>query len=106
MFRQSPLVLFRQRPLRSALQVLAGVLHLAAGISLINFAVAYTPDEAKLVGHTFPPDWSAGVMNHGTFYRWYTVNDAPVLFGFSVIVLILAIGSFIYWTMFERQPSG
>lgn len=31
-----------------------------------------------------PADWEAGVMNHGSYYQWFTVSDQPILFMLSV----------------------
>lgn len=37
-------------------------------------------------------------MNHGSYYEWYTISDAPVLFAVSLITFVCCLG-YIWWTV-------
>jgi len=76
---------FRKRPFVSVAQVLAFLVALPAFFSTVSFTDALTPDQAiAKYEMPLPPGWTAGVMNHGRYYRWWTIQDRPVLFAASI----------------------
>jgi hypothetical protein len=90
----------RKRPILSALQVLAFLIAFPAFFSMMSFIDAVTPEQAKADNLPLPPGWSAGVMNHGSHYRWWTIQERPVFFVLSVSFLVtsmLFIYGSVYW---------
>jgi hypothetical protein len=76
---------------------------------VMNFFVADTPSEALAKWHrALPPGWEAGVMNHGEYFRWYTVSGHPLAFAGALLWLGGSIGGFGYllkrlgWTSNNR----
>ena len=62
---------------------------------VINFLVADTPTEALSKWHiALPADWEAGVMNHGEYFRWYTISGHPFFFAGALLWLGDAVGAF------------
>ncbi|HLX68376.1 MAG TPA: hypothetical protein VKV04_02005 [Verrucomicrobiae bacterium] len=91
---------FRKHPRLCVAQVFAFLIALPAFFSTVSFSSALTPGQAIAeYNKPLPPGWTAGVMNHGGYYRWWTIQQRPVLFGASVI--FLAVGMlFIYGSLF------
>lgn len=58
---------------------------MACFLSVFSFLAAVTPEQS---GGKMPANWSAGVMNHGHYYEWYTIADRPRLFTGSCIGLV------------------
>jgi hypothetical protein len=54
--------------------------------------MAVTPDQAlnQIYSVQMPENWGAGVFSHGSYYRWFTIEQKPMLFGFSVFLLFAA----------------
>jgi len=64
---------------------------------VVNFLVADTPTEALSKWHIALPDgWEAGVMNHGEYFRWYTISGHPYLFTGALLWLGGAVSAFAY----------
>jgi hypothetical protein len=84
--------LLRRHSLLYAAQAIAFLISLPAFVSAVNFIDAETPQQAiARNGKPLPPGWTAGVMNHGEYYRWWTIQERPVLFGLSALSLVAAI---------------
>src|SRR5438552_15713692 len=82
---------FRKRPFVSVAQVLAFLVALPAFFSTVSFTGALTPDQAVAKYEmALPSGWTAGVMNHGRYYRWWTIQEKPVLFAASVFCLAIS----------------
>lgn len=82
--------------------ILLGLLYLAtllAWFSVVSFHSAKTAEEVISNGDSLPEGWSAGVMDHGKYYRWWTIREQPVLYGISLIVLIPGTISMAYVTL-------
>ena len=84
----------------SVAQVLCCLLTFPAFFSVVSFLAAETPEQALDKGQKpLPAGWSAGVMNHGEYYHWWTISQRPVFFAFSLGALIGAL-AFIYGSLF------
>ena len=79
-------------------------------IAVLSFLVAQTPSEAITAGRPpMPPDWEAGVFNHGSYYPWYTIRSHPFLFALSVGSLISSFAVLTYITkhwLSDRKSAG
>jgi hypothetical protein len=80
-----------RRKLGMVLLVLFVLGGLPSFFSVVSFAAAEPASVIRANGYDVPPDWTAGVMNHGSYYRWYMIRERPVFFGLSVIGLILGV---------------
>jgi hypothetical protein len=81
--------LMRAYPRLAVVQLLVLLLvGLPALFSTMSFVAAETPEQAVAHGTPLPEGWTAGVMNHGTWYRWWTIQENPALFGASVFLLV------------------
>ncbi len=70
---------------------IAIILFFVAVFSLLSFFTAMTPEEALSKGYPpMPANWSGGVFSHGSYYRWLTIAEQPLLFGFLVFLLFAA----------------
>lgn len=71
---------------------IAIILFFVAVFSILNFFMAVTPDQALNQSYSaqMPENWGAGVFSHGSYYRWFTIAEQPMLFGFSVFLLFAA----------------
>jgi len=67
--------------------VLGFLLAIPCFVCVINFVAAERPSGQN---GKMPANWSAGVMNHGHYFEWYTISDQPLFFAASVIGFILA----------------
>jgi hypothetical protein len=75
----------REHPLLCVTQVLAFLIALPAFFSTMSFTSALTSEQAVAeYNKPLPSGWTAGVMNHGDYYRWWTIQERPILFGASV----------------------
>jgi hypothetical protein len=64
---------------------------------VMNFFVADTPSEALAKWQrSLPPGWEAGVMNHGEYFRWFTIEGHPLLFVGALIWLGASLAAFGY----------
>ena len=88
---------FKENPKMAIWALVMCFLFIPAGFSVISFVVAETPEQVNTEAGriVMDPDWSAGVMNHGEYYEWWTISDRPVLFLASVLILILAMATFV-----------
>lgn len=82
---------FKRHPAFSIAQLIAAVLVLPALFFTVNFFAADTAAEAARRGNPLPVGWSAGVMSHGQYYRWWTISERPVFFGLLIAVLVSAL---------------
>ena len=71
--------------------------------SVVSFSEAQTPSQVAEEGHVIPRDWSAGVINHGRYYEWWTIADNPLLFVASVVGLVG--GLIVFATLLNREMS-
>jgi hypothetical protein len=63
----------------------------------VNFFVADSPAQAlALYGKPLPDGWEAGVMNHGEYFKWYSISGHPVFFAASLTFFGGAIGLFAF----------
>ncbi len=84
---------FKKRPWLSLGQIVAGLLVFLGFFLTVSFVSAITPHEAALTGDAvMPTHWEAGIMNHGEYYRWYTISNHPILFGISLAVFVGSAG--------------
>jgi len=90
---------FKRRPLLSILQLVSAVIMFPAFFSVVSFFVAETPQQAARLGHPLPKGMSAGVMNHGKHYPWWTITQRPWFFALSAAVLATAL-IILYSTMY------
>jgi hypothetical protein len=98
----------RKRPLLCLAQLLSFLMACPSFFSTISFTSAITPEQAIAEGNKrLPIGWTAGVMNHGNCYRWWTIQERPILFGTSVFVLAIAMlfiwGSLIWIQRQDRK---
>src|SRR5690606_15479764 len=77
----------RKHPDLAAVLLTAFAVAIPSFLSTISFIAAIDPEQARGNGQPLPPGWSAGVMSHGSYYRWWTIGERPVLFGLSVFGL-------------------
>lgn len=69
--------------------VLLCILWFASCQSVISFTVAMTPEQVLEKGYPpLPENWSAGVYNHGSYYRWFSIDDQPILFLLSLFFVL------------------
>jgi hypothetical protein len=59
--------------------------------STVSFVDAITPEQANADNMPLPSGWTAGVMNHGSYYKWWTIQQRPILFGVSLFILVAAL---------------
>ncbi|MFI4910047.1 MAG: hypothetical protein ACIAQZ_00120 [Sedimentisphaeraceae bacterium JB056] len=60
--------------------------------SLISFFMAVTSQEAiQQYDKPLPEDWVAGAMNHGDYYKWWTISENMSLFILALIALLLSV---------------
>lgn len=88
----------RKHAVISGLQLLASLLAMASFFSTNNFLHAVTPEQARADGNPLPAGWTAGVMNHGSYYHWWTIQERPILFGVSATCLTLCV-LFVYGSL-------
>jgi hypothetical protein len=97
---QSIIKSLRMRPALSIAQVLAFLIILPAFFSTESFVSAITPEQANAENMPLPSGWTAGVINHGSYYQWWTIQQRPFLFGLSLFFLVaglLFIWVSIFW---------
>jgi hypothetical protein len=64
---------------------------------VMNFLVADTPAEALAKWSiSLPPNWEAGVMNHGKYFEWYTISAHPFAFVGAVFWLAASASVVVY----------
>jgi hypothetical protein len=109
MFADGMIKSLRMRPLLCAAQVLAFIIVLPAFFSTVSFTSALTPEQAITeCNKPLPSGWTAGVMNHGNYYRWWTIPERPILFGASLFLSvsgILFIWGSLYW-VWRKDPKN
>ncbi len=77
---------------------------------VVNFTAAASPAEALAkYDKPLPAGWTAGVMNHGEYIRWWLIDERPLLFysalvGLSVSVLWLWGVGFWAWKRSRNSP--
>ena len=85
--------LLGNRAFRIGVIVTATIVMFPAFFCVVSFLFAVTPAEAAARGDgTMPSDWEAGVLNHGQYYRWYTISGRPAFFAASLATLLVALG--------------
>src|SRR5262245_22902219 len=82
---------FRKHPVLSVLQIAAFFIALPAFFSAVSFMNAISSEQAQAEGLPLPSGWSAGVMNHGSYYRWWTISERPFLFAVSVSCVAMSV---------------
>jgi hypothetical protein len=98
----------RKHPVLSAFQAVAFLIALPAFFSTVSFMNAVTPAQALADGSPLPSGWSAGVMNHGSYYHWWTIQERPLLFAVSVscvVASVLFIWGSLFWLWRLRRKS-
>jgi apolipoprotein N-acyltransferase len=108
----------REHPRLCLVQLLALLAAFPLFVCTMNFIAAVTPEQALREHHKpLPPGWTAGVMNHGSYFRWWTIGESPVVFSLSAIGLVavvlflwISIG-WLWWNMRNRNlktklPNG
>jgi hypothetical protein len=94
--RPNIFALIRRHPRLALVQLLVALLvALPAFMATMSFIAAKTPEQATAQGTPLPEGWTAGVMNHGAWYRWWTIQQSPALFGVSVFGL--AVSALFIW---------
>jgi hypothetical protein len=99
----------RKHSVLSVFQVVAFLVALPAFFSTMNFTCAVTPEQARADGLPLPSGWSAGVMNHGSYYHWWTIQERPFLFGVFIVCLVtslLFIWGSIFWLWKQNNTKG
>jgi hypothetical protein len=87
---------------RSVLQIVAVLVLFPAFFCVISFLVAEPRSELLMRGGDIPASWSAGVMNHGEYYRWWLPSDRPVFFLSSCFALILSL-AYLFWSVLPKR---
>jgi len=99
----------RKHPLLCATQAFVLLVCVPAFMSTVSFTDAVTPQEAiAKYSQPLPPGWTAGVMNHGHYYQWWTIQEQPVLFTFSAFCLVggvLFLCGSLAWLWWKRPSS-
>ena len=80
------------RPLLATFQIVATLAMFPTFFSVVSFSAATSATEAASDGNPLPSGWSAGVMNHGAYYRWWLIQDRPFMFAFSLFLLLSCLG--------------
>jgi hypothetical protein len=96
----------QKHPVLSIAQVLAFLIALPAFFSTVSFFNAVTRSQARANNFPLPAGWTAGVMNHGSYYQWWTIHERPVLFGVSIFCLVasmLFIWGSLFWLWLLRR---
>jgi hypothetical protein len=94
---------FRKHPILSVTQIVAFLVALPAFFATVSFLNALTPTEAvEKYAQPLPVGWAAGVMNHGQYYHWWTIQQRPFMFAASLLLLTAAVlfiwgSSFCLW---------
>ena len=64
---------------------------------MLSFNAAMTPAEVTLKGYSpLPPDWEAGIPNHGEISRWILPAKHPFLYFGSWVILL---SSIFFWIL-------
>lgn len=83
---------------------IAIILFLIATLFLLGFFAVVTPEEALNRGYPpMPRNWEAGVFSHGSYYKWFTITEQPILFGFSILLFFAAWGVTIVTVLSKRK---
>ena len=75
----------------SVLQFAFSVGLLAGFILFVSFVAATSVAELDLGGKSLPADWEAAYLNHGKFLRGYLIENHPLAFAMTIVLLV---GSF------------
>ncbi|NLF32255.1 MAG: hypothetical protein GX591_15375 [Planctomycetes bacterium] len=57
-------------------------------------------------GKPLPEGWTAGVMNHGDYYRWWPVSEQARLYAVSLAGLIVSLCTLcgiVFWIWVQRR---
>lgn len=57
--------------------------------AIFRFLTAKPAAEIRENVHDIPEEWPAAYMDHGKYKRWYTIKQRPVLFGLSIVGLVV-----------------
>lgn len=87
------------------MQIVAVLVMFPAFFCMVSFMSAATPEQAAIEGESMPATWSAGVLTGRNYYEWYTIADAPVLFGISIALLVYCSVIFL-WTALKRSTTS
>ncbi len=83
---------FREHRKLKLAQLLVFLATMAAFVATANFMAAVTPDQALAeYKQPLPAGWTAGVWNHDHYFRWWTISERPILFGLSVLTLVIGV---------------
>jgi hypothetical protein len=96
-------------PVLAPVQVFVFFISMLAFLSTESFTSAVTPQQARAANRPLPPGWTAGVMNHGSYYNWWTIDQRPALYWLSRSCLwasnIFLYGS-LYWLLWLHWKSS
>jgi len=82
----------RKRVILSIIQIAVVLIIFPAFFAAVSFYNAYTPQEALArYGSPLPEGWPAGVNNHGSYYKWWTNEQKPVLSALSVVTVVVGV---------------
>ena len=100
----------KRRPVVLALSIVTFLAAYPCFFSVVSFAHALSPAEALAKWRKpLPVGWTAGVMNHGEYYRWWPVSERPVLFLVSLVGLIASLvwlwGVLLWACLRQRKPK-
>lgn len=72
--------------------LLSIVLSFASFFSVESFESAMTPQEAVSRGYPLMPShWEAGVLNHGEYYQWFTIENHQLFYYISIAVFLISL---------------
>jgi hypothetical protein len=63
----------------------------------VSFTVAEPRSAILAGGGNIPDSWTAGVMNHGSYYKWWMPSDRPFFFAISCATLFVCLG-YLFWS--------
>lgn len=92
---------FKKHPLLSLMQIFATFLMFFLFFWTVSFFMAVTPEEALKRGYQpIPSGWEAGVMSHGKYYEWYSIQNHPIFFftcflGFIILFSFTIISGYV-----------
>ena len=100
---------FKRHPMFSIAQLIAALSALPAFFCTVSFFVALTPEEAiQRYAMALPSGWTAGVMNHGKYYRLWPISERPLFFAFSIGILgaaLITLYSTLYVDWKDRKAN-
>ncbi len=100
----------RRRPVIVMVSIAAFIVMFLCFFSAMSFVNALSPEEAlEKWNKPLPAGWTAGVMNHGEYYRWWRICERPVFFSVSLAGLIASVAwlwTVTLWAWIRRRRRG